>query len=86
MKPFDLELAKQGHPVCTRDGKDVRIICFDAKGPNPIIGLLFNLSLNMEKSWQFSLDGKHTESNFYSIIDNDLFMKPVMKTEKISFL
>ena len=21
MKPFDLELAKQGHPVCTREGR-----------------------------------------------------------------
>lgn len=21
MKPFDLELAKAGHPVCTRDGQ-----------------------------------------------------------------
>lgn len=31
MKPFDIELAKQGKPVCTRDGKKARIICFDAK-------------------------------------------------------
>lgn len=26
MKPFNLELAKQGHPVCTRDGQKVRIV------------------------------------------------------------
>ena len=26
MKPFDLELAKQGYPVCTRDGREVRIV------------------------------------------------------------
>lgn len=29
MKPFDIELAKQGQPVCTRNGDPVRIICFD---------------------------------------------------------
>lgn len=31
MKPFDLELAKAGHPVQTRDGRPVRIICYDRK-------------------------------------------------------
>lgn len=24
MKPFDLELVKQGYPVCTRDGREVQ--------------------------------------------------------------
>ena len=41
MKPFDLEKAKAGHPVCTRDGKDVRIICWDRKfKPYPIVTLV----------------------------------------------
>lgn len=31
MKPFDIEKAKAGHPVCTRNGRKARIICFDAK-------------------------------------------------------
>lgn len=31
MKPFDLEAAKAGKPVCTRDGRKVRIISFDRK-------------------------------------------------------
>lgn len=31
MKPFDLEAAKNGAPVCTRNGKKARIICFDRK-------------------------------------------------------
>ena len=31
LKPFDLEAARQGKPVCTRDGRKARIICFDAK-------------------------------------------------------
>ena len=29
LKPFDLEAAKAGKPVCTRDGRKARIICFD---------------------------------------------------------
>ena len=29
LKPFDLEAAKLGKPVCTRDGRKARIICFD---------------------------------------------------------
>lgn len=29
MKEFDLEKAKAGAPVCTRDGRPARIICFD---------------------------------------------------------
>lgn len=29
MKPFDLEAAKAGKPVCTRNGYKARIICFD---------------------------------------------------------
>ena len=31
LKPFSLEAAKAGKPVCTRDGRKARIICFDAK-------------------------------------------------------
>lgn len=31
LKPFDLEAAKAGKPVCTRDGRKARIICFDRK-------------------------------------------------------
>lgn len=40
LKPFDLEAARNGKPVCTRDGRKARIICFDAKGgDNPIVAL-----------------------------------------------
>lgn len=40
MKPFDLEVAKAGKPVCTRDGRKARIICFDAKCIKPIVALI----------------------------------------------
>lgn len=38
--PFDLEKAKAGEPVCTRDGKDVRIICWDRIKAQPIVALV----------------------------------------------
>ena len=41
MKEFDLEAAKNGAAVCTRDGRPARIICYDAKGGGyPIIVLI----------------------------------------------
>lgn len=41
MKPFNLEEAKAGKPVCDRTGNDVRIICFDkrSKYNTPIVAL-----------------------------------------------
>lgn len=43
-KPFNLEQAKAGKPVCTRDGRKARIICFNAKTlcDYPIIALVEN--------------------------------------------
>ena len=43
MKEFNLELAKQGHPVCTRDGREARIVCTDYKSigmDRPILALI----------------------------------------------
>ena len=41
MKEFDLEAAKAGKKVMTRDGRNVRIVCFDMKDPvKPIVALV----------------------------------------------
>ena len=40
LKSFDIEAAKSGKPVCTRDGHKARIICFDKKGAYPIVALV----------------------------------------------
>ena len=40
LKPFDLDAAKAGKPVCTRDGRKARLICFDKKGAYPIVALV----------------------------------------------
>lgn len=31
LKPFNLEAAKAGKPVCTRDGRKTRVLCYDFK-------------------------------------------------------
>lgn len=40
MKEFDLEAAKAGKAVCTRDSRAARIICWDKKGKYPIVALI----------------------------------------------
>lgn len=41
MKPFNLEEAKAGKPVCTREGCSARIICFDrVDDKQPIVALI----------------------------------------------
>ena len=40
MKPFNLDEAKAGKPVVTRSGRPVRILCWDANGPDPIVALI----------------------------------------------
>ena len=59
MKPFDIELAKAGHPVYTRDGRAVRILCFDFISPenNPII-VLVKLNEKQEGAIFYGIDGK----------------------------
>lgn len=39
-KPFSIEEAKAGANVVTRDGRPVRIICYDAAGSYPIVSLI----------------------------------------------
>lgn len=62
LKPFDLDAAKSGKPVCTRDGRKARIICFDAKGDFPIAALVE--TNNIEEVYLYTNNGLfHLESN-----------------------
>ena len=70
MKEFDLEKAKAGHPVCTRDGRPARILCFDAKGiPEPIIALIDKGSYEMLETYRHN--GKYLDVN---MDEHDLMM------------
>jgi hypothetical protein len=79
MKEFNLEQAKAGKPVCTRDGRNVRIICFDAKiGTRiTIIALVKNINTNTEDLHLYTIRGRFFINGGTS--DNDLFMKPEKK-------
>ena len=77
MKPFDLELAKQGKPVCTRDGWKARIICWDKKGIQPIVALVYLASYNREDTIHCSINGSYREGTEESPLD--LFMAPVIR-------
>jgi hypothetical protein len=81
MKPFDIEKAKSGHPVCNRDGQDVRIICYDKVGDFPIVAL-HKFSDGSENACDHCLNGKVTDSKHKYM--GDLFMKPIKVTKWIN--
>ena len=41
-KSFNLEAAKSGKPVCTRDGRKAKIICFSIRNTRPIVAVISN--------------------------------------------
>ena len=57
LKPFDIQKAREGKPVCTRDGRKARIICFDQKDIAPIVGLVTGLD-GKESIYAFYKDGR----------------------------
>lgn len=61
MKEFSLEeyLKNPNREVVTRDGRNVRIICTDRKGDNPIIALVYNANVGQEYGYSFYPDGKY---------------------------
>ena len=81
MKPFNIELAKQGNPVCTRDGRMARIICFDRKfyhdGYNYLIVAMVNDNDN-ELIHAYTQDGLLVGNKKG---DLDLMMLPEKKEE-----
>lgn len=59
LKKFDIEAAKAGKPVCTRDGRKARIISFDRHGEDcPIIALVVDSkNAECEEVIDYTLDG-----------------------------
>ena len=67
LKPFDLEAAKAGKPVCTRDGRKARIICFDRKDVRPIVALIKSDNGD-EGVYYYYADGLNLD-NYPSVFD-----------------
>ena len=57
LRPFNLEEAKAGKPVCLRDGSKVRIICFERKSSRPIVALVTNVDNENEGVMCYNIDG-----------------------------
>jgi hypothetical protein len=78
MKPFNLEEARKGKPICTRDGRPAEFIAYVPKGEalSQVIVLVGN------KVFQLSAEG----FEFTSLqSDVDLFMMPEKRTVWVNF-
>ena len=75
LKPFDIQKAKAGKPVCTRDGRKARIICFDAEGEHPIIALVTNGV--QESPYNYTKEGYYHTDGVETMVD--LMMLPEKK-------
>lgn len=78
LKPFDLQKAKAGKPVYTRDGRKARIICFDLNtcSPYSVIAAVTNDS-GYEEVTAYMEDGCYLGQNEES--SRDLMMLPEKK-------
>lgn len=72
MREFNIEEAKAGKKVCTRDGCDARILCFDLIDEHyPIVAAIYNEDTKDEDLLCYSKSGQFNEE-FQS--DKDLMM------------
>ena len=79
LKPFDIEAAKQSKPVCTRDGRKARIICFDKQEGLPIVALVETKKNGRisEEIALFYINGRAISADIDS--EHDLMMLPEKK-------
>ena len=82
LKPFDIQKAKAGKPVCTRDGRKARIICFDAEGEHPIIALVTDGV--QESPYNYSKEGYYHAEGVETMVD--LMMASEKKTGWINIM
>ena len=75
LKPFDIQKAREGKPVCTRDRRKARIVCFDRKANTPIVALI-ECDDHGEILQCVHNDGRCVQ---FDISDNDLMMLPEKK-------
>ena len=80
LKPFDLNSAKAGKPVCTRDGRKARIICFDRINGDyyKIVACVTAFDGDFEEVLFYGIDGYIVDSQ--NPKDEDLMM-PTEKKE-----
>ena len=72
MKEFSIELAKASKPVCTRDGRKARIVCYDVKGDYPILALIERSNVE-EGVYTYNINGHFLPNREHY---NDLIIAP----------
>ena len=77
MKQFNLEeyLKNPSRKIVTRDGRNVRVLCTNAKGDYPIVALIATLDGSIEFVCKFKKDG-HFLDNDDNNSNLDLFFVP----------
>lgn len=90
MKPFDIDAAKKGAKVCTRDGCPARILCFDKKGDTYPIVALYEYK-GRERFVSYTLYGRYhyqlkdpcdlmmADDDYLEKLDRGEYDKPVRK-------
>lgn len=72
--PFDIEKAKQGAKVVTRDGHDVRILCYDRHSDiYPIVAVVQIEDSREDEIISYTNDGKYFNDDDET--GDDLFIK-----------
>lgn len=75
-KPFDLEAAKAGAPVMTRDGRPARILAFDVENAGyPVVAAIKTSTGECERVELFTEQGQFDEDTKED--NRDLFMAPI---------
>ena len=81
MKPFNLEEARAGKPVCTRDGRGVRILCFDMVGTEyPLVALVTNKGSGDETIFTYMAGDGSINKLPNNALDLMMFTTPKSKT------
>lgn len=87
MKPFNLEEAKAGKPVCTRDGRRVEIISFENPSDNyPILAKVFfgrddYEEFTFTESGTFFVADKESEADLMMVEDETEMEIPSLWTQ-----
>ena len=77
LKPFDIQKAREGKPVCTMDGRKARIICFDFRDVEEICCLIAAVDYGKaEKIYYYDSCGKYRGGDSSK---HDLMMLPEKK-------
>lgn len=77
LKPFNLVEAKQGKPICTRNGRKARIICWNLKGDYPIVAAVETDNGTREEVFRYTKKGHYLKPETKDL--DDLMMLPEKK-------